>query len=95
MPIDYLDSLLPLVSIKFFGVEKDRSSTEDGVRIAAVQSSMTKMLKWSYTKPSKKIDQERINAANSVKEVLLKHADNLGEFNALHEKVRKDLKIKD
>lgn len=93
--LEYLDSLLPLVSTKFFGVAKDRSDTDDGVRVAALQSSVTKMLKWSYAKPSKKIDQERIDAANSVKEVFIKHADNLGEFNALHEKVRKDLKIKD
>jgi len=93
--LGYLDSLLPFVSLEFFNIEASNDITEDGVRIGAVQSSTTKMLKWSYAKPSKKIDQERIDAANTVKEVFLKHADNLGEFNALHEKVRKDLKIKD
>jgi hypothetical protein len=93
--LEYLDSLLHLVSSKFFGIERNTGSTEDGVRIAAVQSSIQKMLKWSYAKPSKKIDKERIDAANAVKDVFLKHAGQLGEFNALHDKVRKELKIKD
>ena len=94
--LDYLDSLLPLVDTTPFSAQKFRTKdkTEDGVRFIGMQSSTKKMLEWSYAKPSKKIDQERIDAANAVKEVFLKHADNLGEFNALHEKVRKDLKIK-
>jgi hypothetical protein len=95
--LGYLDSLLPLVSKEFFSTQRYQAGdeTEDRVRLGAVQSATTKMLKWSYAKPSKKIDQERIDAANSVKEVFLKHADNLGEFNALHDKIRKELKIKD
>ena len=93
--LDYLDSLLPLVAEDFFSVEGSDELTEDDVRVGAVQSSISKMLKWSYAKPSERIDQERIDAANAVKAVFLKHADNLGEFNAVHEKVRSDLGIED
>jgi hypothetical protein len=93
--LDYLDSLLPMVSKDFFAVEANDELTEDNVRIAALQSSISKMLKWSYAKPSEKIDQERIDAANAVKAVFLNHADNLGEFNAVHRKIRSDLGIED
>jgi hypothetical protein len=95
--LDYLDSLLPLVDTTPFSTKEFRTKdkTEDGVRLGAIQEIITDVLKYSYSKPSKKIDQERIDAANSVKEVFIKHADQLGEFNALHDKVRKELKIKD
>ena len=95
--LEYLDSLLPLVDITAFSTKKFRTKdkTEDGVRLGAIQELITDVLEYSYAKPSKKIDQERIDAANAVKEVFLTHADNLGEFNALHVKVRKDLKVKD
>lgn len=91
--LGYLDSLLPLVTSLFFRLERHSTGdhTDDGERLGAVQSATRKMLKWSYASPSEMLDQPRIEAARAVRAVFLAHADRLGEFNALHDLVKKEL----
>ena len=85
--LEYLNSVLPLVDKRFFSTQKYVLSdvTEDGVRFLTIQSLTKKIIAASQAKPSKKINQARIDAANKVLDVFQHNASKLGDFSKLYD----------
>lgn len=91
--LEYLDSLLLLVDRGFFSTRSYtlQDLTEDKVRYAGIQSATRNITKAALGGMGPQTDAARIQAAQAVLDVLLAHANELGEFNALYEQVKKDV----
>lgn len=94
--LEYLNSVLPLVDKRFFSTQKYSLSDEsaDGVRLLTMQSLTKKIIVAANSKPSKKINKERIDAARKVLDVFQQNASNLGDFTKLYDQVCAELEKK-
>lgn len=94
--LEYLNSVLPLVDKRFFSTQKYSLSDEsaDGVRLLTMQSLTKKIIVAANSKPSKKINKERIDAARKVLDVFQQNASKLGDFLKLYDQVCAELEKK-